>query len=34
MLGSVAGAEDVVQEGMLRLHRAVEGGEQIASPAA
>jgi RNA polymerase sigma-70 factor (TIGR02957 family) len=34
MLGSVAGAEDVVQEGMLRLHRAIEGGEEIASPAA
>ena len=34
MLGSVAGAEDVVQEGLLRLHRAIEGGEEIASPAA
>ena len=34
MLGSVAGAEDVVQEGMLRLHRALEAGEEIASPAA
>jgi RNA polymerase sigma-70 factor (TIGR02957 family) len=34
MLGSVAEAEDVVQEGMLRLHRAVEAGEEIASPAA
>ncbi len=34
MLGSVAGAEDVVQEGLLRLHRAVDGGEEIASPAA
>ncbi len=34
MLGSVAGAEDVVQEGMLRLHRAIEAGEEIASPAA
>ena len=34
MLGSVAAAEDIVQEGMLRLHRAVEGGEEIASPAA
>jgi RNA polymerase sigma-70 factor (ECF subfamily) len=34
MLGSVAGAEDVVQEGMLRLHRAVAGGEAIASPPA
>jgi len=34
MLGSVASAEDVVQEGMLRLHRALEAGEEIASPAA
>jgi RNA polymerase sigma-70 factor (TIGR02957 family) len=34
MLGSVAAAEDVVQEGMLRLHRAIEAGEEIASPAA
>jgi RNA polymerase sigma-70 factor (ECF subfamily) len=34
MLGSVAGAEDVVQEGMLRLHRAVADGEEIASPPA
>src|SRR4051794_33676982 len=34
MLGSVAGAEDVVQEAMLRLHRAIEGGEEIASPPA
>jgi RNA polymerase sigma-70 factor (TIGR02957 family) len=34
MLGSVAGAEDVVQEGMLRLHRAMKAGEEIASPAA
>lgn len=34
MLGSVAEAEDVVQEGMLRLHRTVEAGEEIASPAA
>src|SRR5215210_2758640 len=34
MLGSVSEAEDVVQEGFLRLHRAREGGEQIASPRA
>ncbi len=34
MLGSVAGAEDVVQEGLLRLHRAIAGGEDIASPPA
>jgi len=31
MLGSVADAEDVVQEGLLRLHQAEEGGEQIHS---
>jgi RNA polymerase sigma-70 factor (ECF subfamily) len=34
MLGSVTEAEDVVQEGFLRLHRAREGGEQIESPRA
>jgi RNA polymerase sigma factor (sigma-70 family) len=34
MLGSVAEAEDVVQEALLRLHREVEGGAQIASPRA
>ncbi len=34
MLGSVSGAEDVVQEGFLRLHRAREGGERIESPRA
>jgi RNA polymerase sigma-70 factor (TIGR02957 family) len=34
MLGSVSEAEDVVQEGFLRLHRAREGGEQIESPRA
>jgi RNA polymerase sigma factor (sigma-70 family) len=34
MLGSVSEAEDVVQEGLLRLHRAREGGERIASPRA
>src|ERR671923_2093679 len=34
MLGSVSEAEDVVQEGLLRLHRARAGGERIASPRA
>ena len=34
MLGSVSEAEDVVQEGLLRLHRALAGGEQIESPPA
>src|SRR5262245_8571489 len=34
MLGSVSEAEDVVQEGFLRLHRAREGGELIESPRA
>jgi RNA polymerase sigma-70 factor (TIGR02957 family) len=34
MLGSVAEAEDVVQEGMLRLHRALEAGERIESEGA
>jgi RNA polymerase sigma-70 factor (TIGR02957 family) len=34
MLGSVAEAEDVVQEALLGVHRALEGGEQIASPRA
>jgi RNA polymerase sigma-70 factor (TIGR02957 family) len=32
MLGSVGEAEDVVQEAMLRLHRAEAQGEQISSP--
>ena len=31
MLGSVSEAEDVVQEGFLRLHQAREGGERIGS---
>lgn len=31
MLGSVSDAEDVVQEALLRMHRAMEAGEQIAS---
>jgi len=34
MLGSVAEAEDVVQEALLRLHHALEGDERIASPRA
>ena len=34
MLGSVAEAEDVVQEALLRVHRALEHGEQIDSPRA
>src|SRR3954464_2267263 len=34
MLGSVSEAEDLVQEGFLRLHRAREGGERIESPRA
>jgi RNA polymerase sigma-70 factor (ECF subfamily) len=34
MLGSVSEAEDVVQEGFLRLHRAQAGGERIGSPRA
>ena len=34
MLGSVTEAEDIVQEGLLRLHRALEEGEPLASPRA
>jgi RNA polymerase sigma-70 factor (TIGR02957 family) len=34
MLGSVSEAEDVVQEGFLRLHRARARGERIESPRA
>jgi RNA polymerase sigma-70 factor (TIGR02957 family) len=34
MLGSVAEAEDVVQEALLRVHRALERGERIDSPRA
>src|ERR671923_2369741 len=34
MLGSVSEAEDVVQEGFLRVHRAREAGERIESPRA
>jgi RNA polymerase sigma-70 factor (TIGR02957 family) len=32
MLGSVSEAEDVVQDALLRVHRALEKGEQLASP--
>lgn len=34
MLGSVADAEDVVQEALLRLHAALERGERLESPRA
>jgi RNA polymerase sigma-70 factor (ECF subfamily) len=34
MLGSVSEAEDMVQEGFIRLHRARESGERIESPRA
>jgi RNA polymerase sigma-70 factor (TIGR02957 family) len=34
MLGSVAEAEDVVQVALLRVHQALDAGEQIASPRA
>ncbi len=34
MLGSVSEAEDVVQEALLRVHRSLDGGEEIASPRA
>ena len=34
MLGSVAEAEDIVQEALLRVHRALEEGERVESPRA
>lgn len=34
MLGSASEAEDVTQEALLRVHEALEAGEQIASPRA
>jgi RNA polymerase sigma-70 factor (TIGR02957 family) len=34
MLGSASEAEDIVQEALLRLHRAREAGERIESPVA
>ncbi len=34
MLGSVSEAEDVIQETLLRVHNAIEQGEEISSPRA
>ncbi len=34
MLGSVSEAEDVVQEALLRVHQALQAGEEISSPRA
>jgi RNA polymerase sigma-70 factor (TIGR02957 family) len=34
MLGSIAEAEDVVQEALLQVHQALDAGERIASPRA
>ena len=34
MLGSISEAEDMVQEGLLRLHGAREGGERSGPPRA
>ncbi len=34
MLGSVSEAEDVVQEALLKVHQALDGGERIESPRA
>ncbi|HEY2201075.1 MAG TPA: RNA polymerase sigma-70 factor [Solirubrobacteraceae bacterium] len=34
MLGTVSEAEDVVQEALLRVHQALEAGEQIVAPSA
>jgi RNA polymerase sigma factor (sigma-70 family) len=34
MLGSVSEAEDIVQEALLRVHQALDAGEQINSPRA
>ena len=34
MLGTVSEAEDVVQEALLRVHQALEAGEQIVTPPA
>jgi len=34
MLGSVSEAEDIVQETLLRVHSAIEDGEEISSPRA
>src|SRR3954463_13478718 len=32
MLGSVSEAEDVMQEALLRVHQALDAGEELASP--
>src|SRR5215212_2654984 len=34
MLGTVSEAEDIVQEALLRVHEAIERGEEISSPRA
>jgi RNA polymerase sigma-70 factor (ECF subfamily) len=34
MLGSVSEAEDIVQEALLRVHQAIDAGEQLDSPRA
>jgi RNA polymerase sigma-70 factor (ECF subfamily) len=34
MLGSVSEADDVVQEALLRVHRALDSGQELASPRA
>jgi RNA polymerase sigma-70 factor (ECF subfamily) len=34
MLGSISEAEDIVQEALLRIHRALEDGDEIRSPRA
>jgi RNA polymerase sigma-70 factor (TIGR02957 family) len=34
MLGTVSEAEDIVQEGLMRVHGALEAGEEITSPQA
>jgi RNA polymerase sigma-70 factor (ECF subfamily) len=34
MLGSVSEAEDVVQEALMRVHRSLDAGQEIASPRA
>ncbi len=34
MLGTVSEAEDVVQEALLRVHQAIDAGEQLDSPRA
>jgi RNA polymerase sigma factor (sigma-70 family) len=34
MLGSVSAAEDIVQEALVRIHQAIERGEEVSSPRA